>query len=719
VASQRGCANTARSADGTFESCSSPTTPIAGVEGAPISGVVYSLIWDPVSGAVRYEADEADNVDFVGATTQSTVGTSLPFTHPTVGAPRAFFYRVRAFGTCTNVPSANSRTVRVVILPATPTASVNVPKGTTRIKHTIFIPGEPDGSYDFIANTDNPRATVAPTTGVLLQHPGGANFDVEFDLRDLGDGTFTITVILNLIPRPTLTGTIGTDAVTSKSQPVSVNLVTPVKPGDVSAPTADTLIIPSVGHLAGINSLWRSDIRVLNTASQKARYQLDFITSGATDVKQTIIEVDTNSTTALDDIVHNWFGFGEVGDSANGILQIRPLNTSGNTSPSPSPNAVTSQLTTAASSRTYSTSTNGTLGQFIPAMPFAGFIGRAAPGATASVLSLQQLAQSSNYRTNVGVVEAAGKPVSVVLSVFNSGGAKLADVPLDLKAGEQRQLNGFLATQGITLDDGRIEVRVSDGDGKVTAYASVIDNRSIDPLLVPAVQVGGTTAQRYVLPGVADLNTGSASWRTDMRIFNGASTQQSATITFHPLNNASAPISTTVQVNPGEVRVLNSVLESLFGARDVGGAIHVLTAGNSQLTVTGRTYNQTSNGTFGQFIPAVTAADGADRTSRALHILQVEDSVRYRTNVGLAEITGNPVVVEVTVNLPEAKVTPKVEIPLAANEFRQFAIIKELGLQNVYNARVTVKVISGNGAVTAYGSVVDMLTSDPTYVPAQ
>jgi hypothetical protein len=64
-------------------------------------------------------------------------------------------------------------------------------------------------------------------------------------------------------------------------------------------------------------------------------------------------------------------------------------------------------------------------------------------------------------------------------------------------------------------------------------------------------------------------------------------------------------------------------------------------------------------------------------------------------------------------------VSPKVEIPLQANEFRQFNVFSELGLQNVYNARVSVKVISGNGTVTAYGSVVDRITQDPTYVPAQ
>lgn len=54
-----------------------------------------------------------------------------------------------------------------------------------------------------------------------------------------------------------------------------------------------------------------------------------------------------------------------------------------------------------------------------------------------------------------------------------------------------------------------------------------------------------------------------------------------------------------------------------------------------------------------------------------------------------------------------------------ANEFRQFDVIHEIGLDNVYNARVQVRVVSGDGKITAYGSVVDMVTQDGTYVPGQ
>jgi len=86
--------------------------------------------------------------------------------------------------------------------------------------------------------------------------------------------------------------------------------------------------------------------------------------------------------------------------------------------------------------------------------------------------------------------------------------------------------------------------------------------------------------------------------------------------------------------------------------------------------------------------------------------------------VGLAEMTGKSATVEISVTLPDSKVTPTIQVPLGANEFRQFGLA-ELGLGNVYNARVSVKVISGDGRVTAYGSVIDQVTTAPTFVQAQ
>jgi len=173
-------------------------------------------------------------------------------------------------------------------------------------------------------------------------------------------------------------------------------------------------------------------------------------------------------------------------------------------------------------------------------------------------------------------------------------------------------------------------------------------------------------------------------------------------------------------INPGEVSVLDNVLSSTFGLTNIGGAMHVDTLTDSNLVVTGRTYNQVDGGgTYGQYIAAVTPADGVGKGGHTLNVLQVEDSTRYRTNLGIAEVSGKPATVEVSVFLPDAKVAPKVTIPLAANEYRQFRVLQQLGVGTAYNARISIKVIDGDGKITAYGSVIDMQTQDPTYVPAQ
>ncbi|PYQ48106.1 MAG: hypothetical protein DMF59_17060 [Acidobacteria bacterium] len=581
----------------------------------------------------------------------------------------------------------------------------------------MHIPGFPGQTLPFTAQLDNkPWAkSVQPMMGVLP--PEGVDLIVTVDITDLPNGTFTTTVFL-LVTFPG-SGTISNQGVTQVGAPVSISLVTPVTPKAGGTPPQNALIIGSVGHLDGINSHWQSDVRVANISQTKAKYQLTFTPDDAAKgVKQTIIDVDPGVTTALDDIIKTWYGIGALGETANGVLEIRPVASAGKGLPANDDVSVTT--TAVASSRAYNVTSQGTLGQFIPALPFSGFIGRAVDQAhAATVLGLQQIAQNADFRTNVGVLEASGQPASVLISVFDSKGGKLLDFPLDLKGGEQRQLNSFLAQNKISLNDGRIEVKVTSGEGKISTYASVVDNHSGDPLLVSGVPLGVNAFDHFVLPGAADLNTGIAAWRTDMQILNPTTTPQFVTLTFYPQNSNAVPQTTSLTVGAGELKKLDNTLASFFGLTNVGGAVHVTTANATPLVITGRTYNLTSNGTFGQFIDAVTSADAVGKSDRPLQILQLEDSVRYRTNVGIAEVTGKPATVQVQVILPDSKITPSTQIPLPANGFVQLPVIQSLGLTNVYNARVTLTVVDGDGKISGYGSVIDQQTQDPTYVKAQ
>jgi len=696
------------SAHAVFSVCTPPTeAPSAGIPGQMTTGQNYTLEWTAVAGAATYEVQEAGDESFANTTSSTAGGLQKTFSKNVV-TPTAFFYRVRAITNCNAVGPFSPPTGVVVVpvpAPKTPSPSVNVPVGSTKpVTFQLFIPGLPGITTSFFVTTDKPWISITPVTGIV--GPEGVNVTISLDASHLDNGTWTGTVIVVYGSAGVSSRVRSDGSAPTTSIPVSVNVVTPVSPQPLTGASQSSLIVPSLGFLASGGSTWRSDIRLANIGSALVKYQLSF-NNGSNTMKQTFINIEPGATTALDDFVRNWFGVGPLGDSSNGALTIQALDSNGK--------PVAKNLSTIVSSRTFNAIGTSTLGQFIPATPFANFIGKATSG-PASILTLQQIAQSSLFRTNLGLVEAANKSANVIVSVFNGAGSKLLDIPTSLKAGEQKQLNSFLLANGIALDNGHVEVQVTAGDGRVTAYASVIDNQSTDPFFVTGVPLGSTTANHFVVPGVAEVEGDSAHWRSDLRVFNSGNAPQTATLTFL---TSSASISQQITLNPGEVKALDNVLQSVFGLTNVGGVLHVTTGNNAPLVITARTYDQTAHGSVGQFIPAITPAESVGSSDRALQILQLEESPRYRTNIGIAEVTGNPAVAEISVVLPDSKVTPIVQVPLGAYEFVQLPVLSSIGVGNVYNTRISVRVINGDGKVTAYGSVIDRNTLDATYVPAQ
>jgi hypothetical protein len=499
-----------------------------------------------------------------------------------------------------------------------------------------------------------------------------------------------------------------------------VSLVSPVQSKGKNTPVPESLIIPAVAHTAGANgSMFESDIRLANTSSQPQKYQVFFTPSGANGTvtsQSTQIQVGPGETMALDDVLASFFGSGNNGSGATGMMEIRPLSTA-----STSAVAGTSGgrgRTTVASSRTYNVTEKGTFGQFIPAVAYSDFIGKSS-GPEKTVLSLQQISQSSKYRTNFGLLEASGEPVDVMFSVFDASNKKVAAFPISLQGSQHLQFNSFLADRGVTLEDGRVEVEVTSNTGRVTAYASVIDNRTNDPMLVsPVLRNAPAKSNRVILPSIGDFDIGFAHWKSDVRVFNAGAAATEVTLSYYPQGKAGTPsvIKTTLQ--PGEVRAFDDFIAANFGTKATAGSLVVTTPNASNIVATAKTYTDTSNGTYGQFIPGITPEQSVGTASQSLQILQLEQSSRFRTNIGVAETSGKPAVAEISVNVPGGRSTTKLQIPLAANEFRQVSLI-DFNLGTVYNARATVKVISGTGTVTAYGSLIDQVTQDPTYVPAQ
>ena len=692
--------------------CSAPTVPMASAPAEVNSGQPYFVKFLVVANATNYDMQESTDPTFGSNVTTQNVQGSTQFTH-TVTTPTRFYYRVRAKGDCGNFISDFSIPVNVAVI-LTPSANdlspnVSVPEGSTKsvtINYFVPAPNNAKTALDtnFGAGTDKPFATVSPSGGTIP--PNGTNLAVTVNPTNLPAGANTATV--------SVTATGGSTIATT---PVTVSLVAPISP-QPKGPALSGLMIPVVGHAqGGNNSLFLSDVRLLNASSTAAQFTLTFTPSGPggfTSGKQMTLSVSPLETKALNDLVKTYFGQGSTGESAVGILDIRAVN--GNLDPA----------MTFASSRTYNITSEGTFGQFIPAIPYNKFIGKAASGPSPR-LTLQQIAQSTQYRTNFGIVEGAGEAATAQVRIFNDQGTKVGETTINLQAFEHRQINGFLALNGVSsLSDGRIEVEVTSASGKVSAYASVVDNLTNDPLLVSPEVVGEASAFDYVVPGVADITNPNANWRSDVRIFNSSGGTVNLELTFYPqAAEGKQPTTKSTTVGANSVLALDNILQSFFGITNSGGALHVRTTTASSLVVTARTYDSRvdSNGakrTYGQFIPAVSPKNGTKLGDRPLQVMQIEESSRFRSHLGITELAGKPVTVEVTAYAPDIIAAPVMQVQLGANEFVQLTqILKRMNLNTTYNARVSVKVIGGEGRITAYASVIDNTTQDPTYVPAQ
>ncbi|HVG22587.1 MAG TPA: hypothetical protein VND45_00400, partial [Thermoanaerobaculia bacterium] len=702
--------------------CPSVAVPMVAAPALTHFTTSYAVSWTGnLNVASKFELQEATDADFTqNVKTFSVTGAlsrQMP-AHTEVTIEARFYYRVRAISPCTNQPTAWSAPASTVVQPPLPANStefaISIPLGTTApFGQPLLVPGfgnTANGGDTFAILIDAPWLSAFPASGALSA--GGTTVQLTINPALLRLGTSTATILITRTPG-NAAKTATNDGPSTLFTPFSVTMVTPVSPDPRDAgPPQGTLIIPAVAHAQGIGSPFRTDVRLVNVSFEDMEYEITYTPSGidgTVEGKKTHITVTAGDTIAFDDIVKSWYGAGIAGEGGIGTLEIRPLNGA-------------SPANTVASSRTYALDAGGTLGQFVPALRLDQFI-RDVNADSLGRISLQQVANSPFYRTNIGFVEGFGAPATVRARLLDGDGKLLQQITRDLPAFGHMQQNLAQMFGDINLSDGRVEVEVISSQGLVSAYASVLNNRTNDPLMVFPVQPSRTTAGRYVLSGMAELVAPDRNFHSDMRIYNAGNQPVTATLWYYG-RGQTEPSQPPRQVTlaPGQVKSYNDVLPTLWPGLTGGGSIVATAAPDSSLVLTAQTYSrQPDGGTKGQFIPGVTARDAVGRGDRALEVLQLEQSPRYRSNVGIVEVTGAPAVIEISMYEPDAKASARTETLLQANEYVQFdRILEALGnLGTVYNGRVSIRVIGGEGRVYAYGSTIDNRTEDPTCVPAQ
>jgi hypothetical protein len=288
---------------------------------------------------------------------------------------------------------------------------------------------------------------------------------------------------------------------------------TAVEPGN-------DLYIPSVGHgqgqeVNGVRSQWRADLWIFNpSTTQIATVDILLLLRNQpnTTPESRRLTVNPGQTKHLPDVVLGQFGL----DNTYGALRVvstTPVIVTGS--------SYDANVTVESKKRGV-----GTAGQFFSGLPADCAIG---VNESVDVIGLDQDGQQTAgiWRSNLALVETTGQSVDLEIDRIDANGSLGGTRKLTLGAREARQLDlvltSIIGTPGSNV---RARVRVVDGQGRVLASASRIDNRTGDPSTVEMA--------RGSLDGVWVLKADKTTYDTPltMTVAGGAVTQLEATVLF-------------------------------------------------------------------------------------------------------------------------------------------------------------------------------------------
>jgi hypothetical protein len=211
---------------------------------------------------------------------------------------------------------------------------------------------------------------------------------------------------------------------------------------------------------------------------------------------------------------------------------------------------------------------------------------------------------------------------------------------------------------------------------------------------------------------------GTKFFLSDVRVFNPQATEQSLSLFYVAQGlNGSQAVTTTRTVAPGQVLALNDVVGSEFGYAESIGELTLL-GSDTRFITTSRAYTQSSNGTFGLFVPAFrtggSLGPGEQATANGL-----SKNAQFHTNAGFTEVSGAPVSVKMDVHGGNGTLLASTTRTAPANGTLLVTdIIGDRGLGATSNFRVHYTVVSGTGRVIPYATFIDDMTGDGAFEAA-
>jgi sugar lactone lactonase YvrE len=259
----------------------------------------------------------------------------------------------------------------------------------------------------------------------------------------------------------------------------------------------------------------------------------------------------------------------------------------------------------------------------------------------------------------------------------------------------------------------RLTSALSAGQHEFTAHLS--DVLAVDAKVTVTIAPDPLFDLAAIVPGQARTSGSAGSFfRSSAWLTNPTDQSEVVRLRFVAGAGFAQPPSNdvTVTIPPHESVAYKDVVSELFAGDTTGGNV-IVSAGHAMPlpVITARTFNDTPNGTFGQFIRAIPLSASNDVVQ--LHGLGADAA--NRSNLGIVNLSSANLHAMVTLfDAAGAKIGNDVPVdvaPYSSLQLGRVNVVAGLGDVPLFSARVT-----ANGAFAAYVSKLDNVTSDPIFM---
>ena len=311
------------------------------------------------------------------------------------------------------------------------------------------------------------------------------------------------------------------------------------------------------------------------------------------------------------------------------------------------------------------------------------------------------------------------------ITLLDETGNQIGQIGRTVPGLSSQKVNQVAAAAGIHTALNIFSVRITTYDAQISAYASVVDNVTGDPVLYTAQRSGNETL--YV-PGLAHLpGVNESTWRSDITFFNPNGVSIDGRIRYIPSEAeiTDRPYMSFTGMNPSRSYFFADVVGFLLGDEIESKGYFVVAGlhGYDAPWVFSRTYNQDETaGSYGQNLMAFGEFD-LIHDGESAFVAGVSNSadplLGFRSNLGLLNVDEEGWArVQIVGYAASGTVVGQLEKYLAPGENLQFNLFNEMGLGAVTATGSVQVTVTDGGPVAAYVSEIDNRTQDPVLLPA-